>query len=175
MLTPSGNWQWYWDIQTESLAVELDDGLCMVTAISDKLLSRRVEASIAFNLDDTDTFYATLEALEIYCPNLSSAQCVQICLNACAAKQFHKPVGMKSWFFDEQGDCQAVTAISTIQAQEQGHVLVLETGSNSTTCMLIDKEIKLNEQKTLDQFTVIKVATNRLMSVETSVWQQKYA
>lgn len=176
MLTPSGTWQWYWDQETDCLSVELDGGLCMVTAITSKTANHVINSALAFSLENTQVYYSAMEALDSFCPHLSKAQAVQISLNACAIKQFHKPVGLKSWYFDEQSKVnQLPCAIASLKAVNKADVLVLEEDVISSTCMLIGEKIVLAENKTVGQFSVLKVASNRLIFAEPCIEQQKYA
>lgn len=175
MLSPSGHWTWYWDDSADKLAIQLDGELCMLTAYGEKQLNNKISKPEAFCLSDTEVYYECLECLQINCQYLSEAEKVQICLNACAAKKFHKAVPLKSWFYDVQNASVHSELVATVSAHSQGTVLITEYDTHSATCMLLDKNFSLTENKVLSQFSLIKVSTDRLQRLTVDNFQQKYA
>lgn len=175
MLTPGGNWQWYWEEDVNRLAIRLQDDLCLVTAYCKKSIRDHVACDLAFSLSDTQTYYSCMETLQLMCPHLSDAEQVQISLNACAAIKFHKPVGLKSWFFQTQSGYLNTCKLADVCAESSASVLILEQEGIAATCMVLDKSLAITSSKTVEQFSLIKVATDRLGAITAPNLQQKSA
>lgn len=124
-----------------------------------------------FNLTDTECYLTFANHLIESGGQFSDAQLTHILINATAAIMFHKPVSPKSWFFDEVESFGFHHRLAKVSNQfNSGVVLVLTDEQSLATCMLISSSLQLNENKTLKQFDLIKLAKTRLapLLVDTS-------
>lgn len=167
MLLPNTDWFWYTHEQT--LRIDLGEALSFVVPYPVKNLINLPMGKRLFSLEDTEHYASLADNLEQSDLALSSGQLTQILLNATAAMAFHKPVAVKSWHFATQHTpgvhCQLALLEPLFQEQkfDLGKMLVLMQDGNTATCMSLTPGFQINATKTLAQFELIKVMTNRLI------------
>ena len=162
MLEPKTDWYWY--IEQHTLCISLGDDMQFTTAYNlDKLVNTPHKQRF-FNMADFECYLHLADRLEESGIALSGAQTTQVLLNACAALAFHKPVTPKSWYFDVQENCGVNKQLAILEGKfANGQVLVLAHEYSTATCMLLSTELQLNETKSLKQFQLIKVMSDRLI------------
>jgi cell division protein ZapC len=162
MLQPKTDWYWY--IQQHTLCISLGNDLQFTTAYNlDKLVNTPHKHSL-FSLANSECYLHLADKLEESGLPLSGAQITQILLNACAALAFHKPLSPKSWHFEVQESFGVYKQLAVLEGKVgKGLVLALEHEYSTVTCMLLSAELQLNETKSLKQFQLIKVMSDRLI------------
>ena len=70
----------------------------------------------------------------------------------------------KSWFFSEYtGNADRTEAIIALTSSEQtGEFFIVECDSESSLCISLNAEFKLDEHLTLEPFQAIRVLNNRI-------------
>lgn len=162
MLEPKTEWYWY--IEKHTLCISLGDDLQFTTAYNlDKLVNTPHKQRL-FNMADFECYLHLAEKLEESGIALSGAQTTQVLLNACAANAFHKPITPKSWYFEVQENFGVNRQLGLTEGKfGNGLMLVLDQEYSTVTCMLLSPELQLNETKSMRQFQLIKVMSNRLI------------
>lgn len=169
MLFPKGNWSWYVDADTQCLAIQLDEELHFVTPYSATKLNQNVTDRQHFDVNDTQVYFSIAEKLDSCGVEFTAAQKTQIALNGVAATLFHKPIGLKSWFYNEISEGDYCHPISSIQTEfGEATVLVLEQTDSNCLCFLLSPELKITETKSHMQFDLLKVVSNRLSPLLTN-------
>jgi cell division protein ZapC len=162
MLQPQTDWYWY--THQHKLCISLGEDLQFTTAFNlDKLVNTPHKQRL-FSLENSECYLRLADKLEQSGLVLSSAQKTQVLLNACAALAFHKPMSPKSWYFDVQENCGVYKRLAVLEGKiGKGLVLALEQEYSTVICMLLSPELQLNETKSLKQFQLIKVMSDRLV------------
>jgi cell division protein ZapC len=162
MLTPTT--QWYWFCEEQQLMLSLGDELCFQTAYGNKHCLNLPAKPLAFSLEDYNCYLSLAASIEESGLALSTAQLTEVVLNAVAALSFHKPVALKSWYFDEQGHCGSYHQLAKLEnAYGSADVLILHHDSDVVTVMILSENLAISTQKNLTQFNLVKVARNRLL------------
>lgn len=162
MLVPSGRWQWYIDSDSGHLALALDNDLHCITAYKAKHLSPGAVFPMPFSVEHTEQFYAFTQVVET--SQCSEAQCAHIVLNAVAATSFHKPVALKSWFYQPfvHGGAAPTGLSELFTESDKAVVLIVEQDASRSTCMVVDGPLRISDDKTLSPFTLVNVCNDRL-------------
>ncbi len=133
------------------------------TAYGSKQVVDLPKSKQLFSLSDTECYLTLAESLQASCGQFSDGQLTHILINATAAVMFHKPVSPKSWLFDEVSEFGAHHKLACLTNQfASGVVVMLFEQHSLATCMLISPKLQISQFKTLKQFELIKVASNRL-------------
>ena len=161
MLTPSGDWYWYLDDETNQLMVCLGDDLHFTTGFNKKVLTPMANQPVLFNVDHMAIYSDLTEKLEDACIELSAPQKTQIVLNGLAALLFHKPVMPKSWLFETTGYGVFNERLCSVETRfGQAAVFILESGEDTSSCLLLS-DVKVSENKEAKAFTLFKIANDR--------------
>lgn len=162
MLQPTTEWYWYCDKQY--LMLSLNKNLQFQTAYKTNKLLNLPLGKQWFSLSDAERYMTLAEQLQSSQLKVNEAELTQILLNAVAAKTFHKPVTLRSWYFSTQNHGGAIRQLASLENQAgKGNVLVLEQGQDVATCMVISSGLLLSVNKQLNQFELVKVMNNRLI------------
>jgi cell division protein ZapC len=180
MLQPTDQWQWQYNQVNNQLLLDIDPSMSFTTAYQQKHLTNEIFNDTSFSVDDADYYQqviARLQDLTLW----STAQVVQMALNATAANRFYKPTMPKSWFFKtNQVDAHfgpSNIADSTCLLYTDygyGQFLIVEQGDTASVYMLLDEVLQLNDNKSLNQFEIIKVMNDRQF-IHEQVKQLRYA
>lgn len=161
MLTPTT--QWYWFCDEQQLMLSLGDELCFKTAYGSKHCLNLPKQPIAFSLEDYNCYLSLAASIEDSGLVLSTPKLTEVVLNAVAAQSFHKPVALKSWYFDEQGYSGSYHQLAKLENTfGRADVLILHHEVEVVTVMVLSESLPISDHKSLSQFSVVKVARNRL-------------
>lgn len=161
MLQPMSDW--YWFSENNRLMLSMGKEWQCTTAFGQQQIIDLPKSKQLFNLTDTECYLTFANHLIDSGGQFSDAQLTHILINATAATMFHKPVSPKSWFFDEIESFGFHHRLARVSNKiNSGVVLVLTDEHSLATCMLISSKLQLNENKTLNQFDLIKLAKTRL-------------
>jgi cell division protein ZapC len=154
---------WYWFSENNRLMLSMGKEWQCTTAFGQQQIIDLPKSKQLFNLTDTECYLTFANHLIDSGGQFSDAQLTHILINATAATMFHKPVSPKSWFFDEIESFGFHHRLARVSNKiNSGVVLVLTDEHSLATCMLISSKLQLNENKTLNQFDLIKLAKTRL-------------
>ena len=162
-------WQWHFDQENQRLALDLDADLMFVSALGPRQLIADGFEQHGFAVPHARDYHHYLEMLESRL-GLGGDMAMQISLNAVAAKYFHRPLMPKSWFFQSAGASQAraVEAGQVVRLASDSqirHYFVVESDTNASLLLLIERDHQLSGTKSIGQFSVIKVMNDRLLSL----------
>jgi cell division protein ZapC len=154
---------WYWFSENSQLMLSMGKEWQCTTAYGQHQIIDLPKSHQLFSLSDTECYLFLSEHLLASGGQFSDAQLTHILINATAATMFHKPVTPKSWFLDEIKSFGFHHRLARVVNKfNAGIVLVLTDEHSLATCMLISSKLQLNENKSLRQFDLIKLAKNRL-------------
>jgi cell division protein ZapC len=154
---------WYWFSENSQLMLSMGDQWQCTTAYGAKEIVNLPESKQPFSLQDAECYVTLANSLQNNSHGFSDAKLSHMLINATAAIVFHKPVSPKSWFFDEVECFGSHHRLASVSNQfNVGAVIVLTDESPLVSCMVISDEFQLNFSKSVKQFTVIKLAENRL-------------
>ena len=160
-------WQWHFDQEKQRLVLDLDADMMFVSALGARQLIADGFERHGFAVPHARDYHHYLEMLETHL-GLGGDMAMQISLNAVAAKYFHRPLMPKSWFFQGAG-ASAVAKVDAGQVvrlasdSQVRHYFVIETDTNASLLLLIERDHQLSGAKSLGQFSVIKVMNDRLL------------
>lgn len=164
----SQNWRWVFNPESQQLSIELGDGLVHSCPYKASKLIAMHAMNAAFNLEDAVEFQEMFDVLSGY-DRWAPTQIAQVALNHTIFRRFGRPQMPQSWHFQQQ------TQAPDYHLQK-GALVELNSGLTSSTfvilgiegefaeCMLLDKRMELSEIKSLSEFDVVKVLTNRLQA-----------
>ncbi|MDX1705015.1 cell division protein ZapC domain-containing protein [Pseudidiomarina sp.] len=164
----SQNWRWVFNPESQQLSIELGDGLVHTCPYKTSKLISMHAMNAAFNLEDAVAFQEMFDVLSSY-DHWAPAQILQVSLNHVIFKRFGRPQMPQSWHFQQQTQAPEYPL-------QKGALVELNSGLTSATfvilnlegefaeCMLLDKRMELSEIKSLAEFEVVKVLTNRLQA-----------
>ena len=176
MLKPDTDWYWYVDKQEQKLCISLNAQMCFVSPYSVNNICQAKADKQAFSIADLDHYTELAECLQQAGLSLSGAELSQILLNATAAIAFHKPLAAKSWYFQVQANQGIYHRLASMHNDcDAGLFLVLFQESLTATCMLLSPSMQLDIGKTLKQFSLIKVMSDRLQPYLPQIQQKKSA
>lgn len=175
MFLANGNWHWYWDESAQRLAILLDHGQRLVTAYGKKELRGQNFVPTQFSMSHMQIYTQLEDKIDSLPMDLNELQQTQIAINGTAALAFHKPVPLKSWYFVQHQRPISLDFASIETDQDCGVVLVLETTANISTCMLLSEYLLITDNKKLLQFGLVKVNSDRLVSIDMPHLAQKSA
>jgi cell division protein ZapC len=154
---------WYWMCENGSLYLQIDKDCRFKCHYPSKHLINLPTDRQSFSLQDTEFYLSIQNQLELAGLALTTEQLIAIMVNATAAMGFHKPIGAKSWFYNQADNIGLFHGLGLIEnALNQGMVLLLEDHGVMATCILLSESFLLNEDKSLVQFDLLKLASNRL-------------
>ena len=163
MLSPSGDWFWYMDDESQHLAISLGNEMCFLTAYSGSDLTPFGNKPVPFNLDHLKAYSIYVDALESSDLPYNRAEKTQVALNATAARFFHRPVSPKSWYFDVSDKRETPQYFHAVSTElDSSLVMIIEQYQNLCTCLLLNHSLAISESKTFKQFSLIKVQEDRL-------------
>lgn len=168
MLMPDSHWKWKLEPESGILCVELHAGLQFKTAYHTNMLTS-VDFSSVFSISHCQFFMDTIDSLEDSGVPFEQSQLLQIGLNATAALSFHKPVKNKSWLYETVSSSRNWKPFQLAWVVNQGDsmlVLVLQQEGDSILCMNLSEQFTSQDGQAHPQFSVIKVLSNRLSSLE---------
>ena len=161
MLQPMSDW--YWFSENSRLMLSMGKEWQCTSAYGQQQIIDLPKSDQLFSLSDTECYLTLANHLLASGGQFSDAQLTHILINATAAMMFHKPVTPKSWFFDEIESFGFHHRLARVVNKfNTGVVLVLTDEHSLATCMLISSKLQLNENKSLRQFDLIKIAKTRL-------------
>jgi len=154
---------WYWFSENSRLMLSMGKEWQCTSAYGQQQIIDLPKSDQLFSLSDTECYLTLANHLLASGGQFSDAQLTHILINATAAMMFHKPVTPKSWFFDEIESFGFHHRLARVVNKfNTGVVLVLTDEHSLATCMLISSKLQLNENKSLRQFDLIKIAKTRL-------------
>jgi len=166
LLQPTNNWFWHFCDEQQRVMLDMGDELELMF-VSHYVVKKLVPAARdggRFSVDDASLYYRFIDGLAA--TTLPAAVKVQTVLNAIAAIRYHKPLMPQGWFFREQVEVVAPEEGMVIELDSvsgsHGSFMVVECNQDTSLCLLLDAGLKLNEQKNLSQFDLVKVMNNRL-------------
>lgn len=166
MLTANGNWQWFWEQDSQKLAIKLDDEHNLVTAYGAKVMQYPLTTPLLFNTRHMELYSKMEELVDDLPLDLSVLQRTQIAINGTAALAFHKSTPIKSWYFTPQAN-DTFSSIATLETESDcALVMVLEHTESFSTCMILSEYIEVTDSKRLNQFDVVKVNCDRLLPID---------
>ncbi|WP_028115438.1 cell division protein ZapC domain-containing protein [Ferrimonas senticii] len=163
-LSPDHSWYWFFDEKEQRLALSLGEYVFM-SAYTEKQLIPDAFYQQAFTAEHTEQFYQLQEQLPQQL-QLSQGQLLQLVFNVIAARFMTLPMMPKSWFFETSNTIvypRNGRLVSLQNQHQRGQFLVIEATEQASLLMLIDDLCQLNEQKSIEQFALIKVMNDRLM------------
>ncbi|RJE77648.1 cell division protein ZapC [Pseudoalteromonas sp. MSK9-3] len=163
MVQASKEWQWQLCSHRNRLLVDLGEDLSLCTPFRQRQLTQDIVHSPNFSLNEAG-YYQNVFAYLCKFAVWSEAQCCQIALNATAAKFYLLPVQAKSWFFHPyQGGEACTEAIISLHSKTQtGEFFIVEYCEESSLCINLTANFKLDEHLELEQFQAIKVLNDRI-------------
>jgi cell division protein ZapC len=163
----SKEWQWQLCSQRNRLLVNLGEELSLCTPFKHHQLTQDIYHSPIFSLSEAG-YYQNVFTYLCKFGVWSEAQCCQIALNATAAKFYLLPVQAKSWFFQSyQGGGACTEAIVGLHSNIQsGEFFIVEYCEESSLCINLTTDFKLDEHLVLEQFQAIKVLNDRIHPLE---------
>jgi len=169
---PKSNWQWIYDQQRSRLTLQMDDVVIDIVYKSNMLVSLS-EKPIPFTVEDVARYVELLEhsAIKEYQDDFAC----KIILHILAIELFHKPIMPKSWLFNDADidsssniDLMNHVVLTAKGDNESAHYLVLEDEKEFVLCMLIDQMHQLTPRKSLPQFQIIKVTSDKINLVKSN-------
>ena len=161
MLTPDSQWTWYLDTETSALGLNLSNRWFFQTAYTAKQLNNNVE-SRPFSAEDCQYYMEAVESLLALNSTLTSAECMQIALNATAYYCFGKELSPKSWYFDQHIPRQDELRLASLVANGAiANVFIVEQQGDFTVCLTL-MTIKTKSGKALETFSPVKVSNQLL-------------
>jgi len=148
--------------------MDLGDGMVFVSAFNKAQLVNDAFTAAQFSIEQNQDFTSFMEKLDGQLPLPDDFIC-QIVLNAVAAKSYYKPLMPKSWFFDTAHSVSSAQTGNIVKLQsglEARHYVVVESCTNASTLLLIERSHQFNDTKSLNQFGLIKVMNDRLIPVQ---------
>lgn len=165
MLQPRPDWQWFIDEKSNRLAIAVAPGANMLTCVRQSDIASGLEANRSFTLEDMATLTEIQESL-LDSGIAAHAERDFIALHALAARQFYRMQGLKSWYFDAVGEADTHSGEQgvgrLVNPYGQFVVMVLAKEQGSVTCLTLDDSTVLDQSKTLNRFSVLKVSVDRL-------------
>ncbi|GLS84622.1 cell division protein ZapC [Paraferrimonas haliotis] len=176
LLMPNTDWQWIYNEQRNCLTISLGEEYEFLTPYCSRVLIPDALTNVEFDCEHAQYYIAFIESLQS-AANISSAQKVQMALNATAAYFLLKPQMPKSWFFKESSELvyPKVGKVCSLQLENEQKVavVVIEAGIQASVVLMVHDEVQLSSKKSLSQFDAIKVMNNRLQPLKRSakaVW-----
>jgi cell division protein ZapC len=167
---PKSNWQWVFDKQRSLLTLQMDDYVIDIV-YKRNMLVLPDESSIPFTIEDVARYIELFEnrALQGYQVEFSC----KIILHILAIELFHKPIMPKSWLFTDSKpedrinlDLMSHVVLTAKGDHESANYLVIEDEKEFVLCLLIDQVHQLTPRKSLPQFQMIKVTSDKLSVVK---------
>lgn len=168
MLLPSGHWKWYYHQTSDRLMLEMDAGMGFQTVYGQKQLTS-IAIQSAFTIEHTQDYMALLDAIDASGVPFSVSESTQIGLNGAAALSFHKSINNKSWLYQKQGgtfDWHESRLAWLKSGDQTGLVITLQQSGDSVLCMLLSDSFNQSDGKTYNQFSLIRVLTDRLCELD---------
>ncbi len=164
----SQNWRWVFNPEAQQLSIELGDGLVHSCPYKTSKLISMHAMNAAFTLEDAVEFQEIFDVLSNY-DRWSPMQIAQIALNHTIIRRFGRPQMPQSWHFQQQTQTpgyplQKGVLVELNSGMASATFVILSMEGEFAECMLLDKHMELSEIKSLSEFDVVKVLTNRLQS-----------
>jgi cell division protein ZapC len=177
MLQAGKDWRWYACENRNRLVLFVESTQeALVMPYKFRQLTQSAIEGGAFSLEDAALYEQICHYLAAF--NLwNDGEIAVIALHATAAKLQLKPVLAKSWFFKPyQGQTPSTEAIITLNShKESGQFLIIECDGESSLCMCLEHQMKLDEHFTLTRFETIKVLNDRVNPILINQTQLKRA
>lgn len=168
LIKPNKDWKWKFCQTKNCLTLDMGDNMVFISAFEKRHLVNDAFVSEPISIEQTEDFALFHEKLEEQLP-VPSEFIYQIALNCLVAKCFYKPLMPKSWFFNTAPNLSSALLAKVVKLEsaiEERHYVVVESNTNASTLMLIEKSHRLNDVKNLNQFELIKVMNDRLIPVK---------
>ncbi|MFT5808310.1 MAG: cell division protein ZapC [Moritella dasanensis] len=163
LLEPSNKWYWKYDCASQSIVIQLSDGLAMSCHLNKRNMNNLCKGRVNFCAEDSSYYYYFLEALKDLA--FSVPEKVQIALNAVTNLRFQKIKMPQSWFFDYKHSDVSFSTGDIITLSLKGdnvQFVILEADERVSMCMLLEDAVQLSDSKTLVKFDVIRVMNDRV-------------
>lgn len=173
-IKPTKDWKWNFCQQQNRLTLDMGEGMLFVSAFEKRHLVNDAFNNDLMSVEQGEEFTLFFEKLDAQLP-VPSDFVYQITLNCLVAKNFYKPLMPKSWFFAMAPTLSSALVGNVVKLQsnlEARHYVIVESNSNASTLLLIEKSHVLNDVKSLTQFDLIKVMNDRLIPVKFETKQQ---
>jgi len=167
-IKPNKDWKWNFCQNINRLTLEMSDDMVFVSAFEKRHLVNDAFSDEPMSVEQGEDFTLFFEKLEQQLP-VPLDFIYQITLNCLVAKLFYKPLMPKSWFFTPTSAVSNALVGNVVKLQstvEERHYVIVESNSNASTLLLIEKSHVLNDVKSLNQFEMIKVMNDRLIPVK---------
>jgi len=168
LIKPNKDWKWNFCHNQNRLTLEMGEGMIFVSAFSKRHLVNDAFNNEYLSIEQGEDFTLFFEKLDAQLP-VPSDFIYQITLNCLVAKNFYKPLMPKSWFFATAPALSSALLGNVVKLQsatECRHYVVVESNTNASTLLLIEKSHVLNDVKSMAQFELIKVMNDRLIPVK---------
>lgn len=168
MMAPNEKWRWFIDENGKKLMVEMESGFRFETAYQGRQLAVE-HLDLPFDIDHSQSFMAVVDEIESSGVPFSNYQVTQIALNASAAIHFHTPLVNKSFLYQRNShrlDCASHRLAWLVSGEHTALVLTLQQDGESVTCLNLSEDFVSNDAKTHSQFCLIKVLSDRLISLD---------
>ena len=164
-LMPDQNWKWFYHADLDRLAIQLGESMAFATEYTGKQIIPDGHYELAFSTAHADYYLKCLQKVEQDL-RVSEGQGVQIALNLTAARFFSLPMMPKSWHFSVSEQIVFAKEGKLVSLQTKmgkHHFIVVEANDQTALLMLVEPECELTNGKSLAQFGLIKVMSDRLM------------
>ncbi|MEI6896677.1 MAG: cell division protein ZapC domain-containing protein [Psychromonas sp.] len=167
---PKSNWQWVFDKQKSLLTLQMGSAVIDLVFQPNKLVLPS-HLPIPFTVSDVARYIELFEhqALKSYQPEMAC----KIILHILAIELFHKPILSKSWLFTDSQphdrinlDLMSHVILTAKVKHESATYLVIEDEKEFVLCLLIDQIHQITARKSLPQFQIIKVMSDKLTVIK---------
>ena len=162
---PKASWQWVYDHEQGKLSV-VDRDRSFPLVYKKNMLMLKQSQTMAFTVEDVTRYINLFESPSLR--DFDEALRCKIILHLLVIDIFHKPIMPKSWLFEvaedqdteyEKGEIVTLTALGMT---EPAKYMLLEQENDFCLCMLFDQEHVFANDKTFQQFQLVKVTTDKL-------------
>ena len=162
---PKADWQWVYDHEKGKLSV-IDRGRSFPLIYKKNMLMFKESQTLAFTIDDVTRYIHLFESSSL--KQFDEALRCKIILHLLVIDIFHKPIMPKSWLFevaqdqDTEYDKGEVVTLTALGMTESKKYMLLEQENDFCLCMLFDQEHVFANDKTFQQFQLVKVTTDKI-------------
>jgi len=162
---PKASWQWVYDHEQGKLSVA-DHDRSFPLIYKKNMLMLQQSQTMPFTVEDVTRYIKLFESPSL--KDFEEPLRCKIILHLLVIDIFHKPIMPKSWLFEvaedqdtlyEKGEIVTLTAVGMT---EPAKYMLLEQENEFCLCMLFDKEHAFTNNKTFQQFQLVKVTTDKL-------------
>lgn len=160
--------EWFWQIEPVSKYLELvlAEDIRFATSFRKEELHEFDHNACRFSTSDASIYCAFRDKFKLL--PLNEEQQFRLAINGTVAEKYARPMASKSWYFKTKPTSDVmpfdVGDYVTVQAEQQGLYLVLETDDVASILMLISKVHKIDELRTICCGKTIRVHNDRVSS-----------